>query len=150
MAYVEKAAGEHADPERIRLYCENSVEHFEWFRALGVEYKASFYDHKVTHPTTDDSLVYTGNEQAWPHADASTPVPRGHKPAREGEAGGYLMEAVLAVTLWKVPQEPQLDLVPLALKDRLYNTEHSCNLCCTGAEMKSQIFYDLSVLGSTL
>jgi 3-oxo-5alpha-steroid 4-dehydrogenase len=96
-AYVEKAAGAQADPERVRLYCENSVEHFEWFRALGVEYSARFHDHKVTHPLTDESLVYTGNELAWPHAEPS-PAPRGHKPAREGEAGGALMEAILRGT----------------------------------------------------
>ncbi len=94
-AYVERAAGAHADPERIRLYCEDSVEHFEWLRSLGVEFKPSFHDHKVTHPTTDDSLVYTGNELAWPDGEVATPAPRGHKPAREGEAGGYLMEAIL-------------------------------------------------------
>jgi 3-oxo-5alpha-steroid 4-dehydrogenase len=93
-AYVTKAAGEHADPERVRLYCENSVEHFEWFRSLGVEYSARFHDHKVTHPMTTESLVYTGNELAWPHAEPS-PAPRGHKPAHEGEAGGHLMEGIL-------------------------------------------------------
>ena len=94
-AYVEAAAGEHADPERVRLYCEHSVEHFEWFRALGVDYKPSFHEPKTTHPITNDSLVYTGNEEAWPFASLAKPVPRGHKPAREGEAGGYLMEAIL-------------------------------------------------------
>ncbi len=94
LAYVEKAAGDQADPERVRLYCENSVEHFEWFRALGVEFSPQFHDHKVTHPITDDSLVYTGNELAWPHAEAQ-PAPRGHKPAQVGEAGGVLMEAIL-------------------------------------------------------
>src|SRR5262245_13632193 len=29
-AYVRLAAGEHPDPERVRLYCEGSLEHFEW------------------------------------------------------------------------------------------------------------------------
>lgn len=96
--YVAAAAGAGADPERIRLYCENSVEHFEWFCALGVEFEDSFLDDKVTHPLTTHCLVYTGNEQAWPFADVSEPVPRGHKPAREGEAGGYLMEAILVAT----------------------------------------------------
>src|SRR5262245_62290828 len=30
-AYVRLAAGAGADPERVRLYCEGSLEHFEWF-----------------------------------------------------------------------------------------------------------------------
>jgi succinate dehydrogenase/fumarate reductase flavoprotein subunit len=98
-AYVALAAGEQADPERVRLYCEGSLEHFEWFRALGVEYNESFHADKVTHPLTDECLTFSGNEDAWPHSEQARPVPRGHKPARTGEAGGYLMEAVLAGTL---------------------------------------------------
>jgi succinate dehydrogenase/fumarate reductase flavoprotein subunit len=97
--YVRMAAGRNADPERVRLYCEGSVEHFEWFRALGVEYKASYYDDKVTHPVTDDCLLYTGNELAHPFVQHAEPAPRGHKPARPGEAGGYLMECVIRATL---------------------------------------------------
>ena len=96
-AYVARAAGEHADPERVRLYCENSVEHFEWFRSLGIAYSERYHAAKVTHPLTTDSLVYSGNELAWPHAEA-TPAPRGHKPAHEGEAGGQLMEGILRGT----------------------------------------------------
>jgi succinate dehydrogenase/fumarate reductase flavoprotein subunit len=98
-AYVTLAAGAHADPERIRLYCERSVEHFEWFRALGVEFKTSFVDDKLTHPITDDCLMFSGNELCWPDCEQARPFPRGHKPARQGEAGGYLMEAVLRATL---------------------------------------------------
>jgi 3-oxo-5alpha-steroid 4-dehydrogenase len=98
-AFVTLAAGAQADPERVRLYCEGSLEHFQWFRDLGVEYKESFLAEKTTHPFTDDCLTYSGNEEAWPHSAAARPVPRGHKPAREGEAGGYLMEAVLRGTL---------------------------------------------------
>jgi 3-oxo-5alpha-steroid 4-dehydrogenase len=98
-AFVALAAGEHADPERVRLYCENSVEHFDWFRDLGVEFNETFLEEKTTHPFTDDCLTFSGNEEAWPHNQAAHPVPRGHKPAREGEAGGFLMEAVLQGTL---------------------------------------------------
>ncbi len=99
LAYVRLAAGEHADPERVRLYCENSLEHFQWFVDLGVEFRESFLDDKVTHPLTADCLTFSGNEDCWPFNEQARPVPRGHKPAREGEAGGYLMEAVLAGTL---------------------------------------------------
>jgi succinate dehydrogenase/fumarate reductase flavoprotein subunit len=94
-AFVTLAAGEHADPERVRLYCEGSLEHFEWFRDLGVVFNPTFIEEKTTHPFTDDCLTFSGNEEAWPHSEKARPVPRGHKPAREGEAGGLLMEAVL-------------------------------------------------------
>ena len=95
---VALAAGQGADPERVRLFCERSVEHFEWFCALGVEYNDSHCAAKVTHPVTDECLLFSGNEQAHPFAVRARPVPRGHKPAREGEAGGYLMEAILRAT----------------------------------------------------
>ncbi len=98
-AFVTLAAGEHADPERVRLYCEGSLEHFDWFRELGVDYNETFLEEKTTHPFTDDCLTYSGNEEAWPHREEARPVPRGHKPAREGEAGGFLMEAILQGTL---------------------------------------------------
>ncbi len=99
IAYVTLAAGPRVEPERVRLYCESSVAHFEWFRALGIEFKSSFVEDKLTHPITDDCLMYTGNEQSWPDCEKARPFPRGHKPAREGEAGGYLMEAFLRATL---------------------------------------------------
>jgi succinate dehydrogenase/fumarate reductase flavoprotein subunit len=97
-AYVKLAAGAQADPERVRLYCEGSLEHFRWFRELGVEFNPTFLDDKVTHPFGDECLTFSGNEDAWPERELARPVPRGHKPAREGEAGGYLMEAVLRGT----------------------------------------------------
>ena len=97
-AFVTLAAGKGADAERIRLYCEGSREHFEWFRGLGVDFNESFLDDKVTHPLTDECLTYSGGETSWPFSEQARPFPRGHKPAREGEAGGYLMEAVLRAT----------------------------------------------------
>ncbi|MBW2270355.1 MAG: FAD-dependent oxidoreductase [Deltaproteobacteria bacterium] len=93
--HVRLAAGEHADEEKVRRYCEDSVEHFDWFRALGVEFKESFVAEKTTHPFEDDGLYYSGNELVYPFADRARPAPRGHKPARPGEAGGYLMECLI-------------------------------------------------------
>jgi succinate dehydrogenase/fumarate reductase flavoprotein subunit len=96
LAHVRLAAGRHADPEKVRRYCEDSVAHFEWLCAQGVEFKASFVAEKTTHPFGDDCLFYSGNELAHPFVEAAPPAPRGHKPARAGEAGGYLMEHLLA------------------------------------------------------
>jgi len=96
--HVRLAAGAQADAEKVRLFCENSVEHFEWVCSLGVEFKASFVAEKTTHPFGDDGLFYSGNEEVHPFALHAVPAPRGHKPARPGEAGGYLMESFLAAT----------------------------------------------------
>ena len=89
------AAGAQADEAKVRLFCEQSVEHFEWIRALGVEFKESYVAEKTTHPFGDDCLFFSGNEEVHPFAQHAAPAPRGHKPARPGEAGGYLMECLL-------------------------------------------------------
>ncbi|MGH0034002.1 MAG: FAD-dependent oxidoreductase [Myxococcota bacterium] len=96
--HLQMAAGEQADPEKVRLYAEGSVEHFEWFCDLGVEWKESFVAEKTTHPFGDDGLFYSGNEQVHPFARHAVPAPRGHKPARPGEAGGLLAESLLRGT----------------------------------------------------
>jgi succinate dehydrogenase/fumarate reductase flavoprotein subunit len=93
--YVRLAAGEHADEEKVRLFCEGSVEHFAWVSSLGVAFRPAFVAEKTTHPFGDEALFYSGNELAHPFVERAAPAPRGHKPARPGEAGGYLMECLL-------------------------------------------------------
>jgi succinate dehydrogenase/fumarate reductase flavoprotein subunit len=85
-----------ANEEKIRLYCEKSVEHFEWFLGLGFEFKESFYPHKVARPETEDGLVYSGNEAAYPFSQNAKAAPRGHKPKKEGDAGGLIMQKIIA------------------------------------------------------
>ncbi len=94
-AHVKGAAGPTADPEKVRLYCENSLEHFAFFESIGVEFKDTYYDEKVIFPPTDDCLIYSGNEQAYPFSEEAVPVPRGHKPKKEGSAGGYIIEQMI-------------------------------------------------------
>jgi len=95
LAHVKAAAGPTADPEKVRLYCEKSLDHFEFFESLGVEFKDTYYDEKVIFPPTDDCLIYSGNEEAYPFSEEAKPVPRGHKPRREGSAGGYIIEQMI-------------------------------------------------------
>jgi len=95
---VRVAAGAHADEAKVRRFCGESVEHFDWICDLGVEFKDSYVAEKTTHPLDDNCLFYSGNELAYPFADAAAPSPRGHKPAHPGEAGGFLMEPFLKST----------------------------------------------------
>jgi succinate dehydrogenase/fumarate reductase flavoprotein subunit len=95
---VRAAAGRRADEDKVRAYCENSVEHFDWFCDLGIAFKDSYVAEKTTHPFEDDCLFYSGNELAHPFADSAAPAPRGHKPMHPGEAGGFLMESFLKAT----------------------------------------------------
>ena len=93
--HVRMAAGARADEEKVRSYCEQSLEHFAWISSHGVEFRESYVAEKTTHTFGDECLFYSGNEEVYPFAQHAAPAPRGHKPARVGEAGGYLMECLL-------------------------------------------------------
>jgi 3-oxo-5alpha-steroid 4-dehydrogenase len=94
--YLMASCGEGAEEERVRLYCERSVEHFDWLVACGVPFKHSFYDGVSGEPPTDDGLVWSGSERAHPYRELARPAPRGHVPAMEHQAGPLLMRALLA------------------------------------------------------
>ena len=85
------------DEAKIRLYCEQSVSHFDWLVERGVPFKDSIYPQKDVVQMTDDCLIESGSEAAWPYRDKATPSIRGHKVAMEGEAGGAkLIEMLVA------------------------------------------------------
>jgi succinate dehydrogenase/fumarate reductase flavoprotein subunit len=85
-----------ANEEKVRLYCENSVAHFQWFVSLGFEFVESFYPHKAPVQETEDGLIYSGNEAAYPFSQNARPAPRGHKPKQKGDAGGLIMQKIIA------------------------------------------------------
>ena len=93
--YLMAAQGELADEERIRLYCEGSLDHFQWLVDLGVPYKDSELKARAIVALSDDGLLYTGNEKAWPFRDIATPIPRGHNLQVEGDNGGPLFTQIL-------------------------------------------------------
>ena len=93
--HVQMAAGARADEEKVRAFCDQSLEHFAWISSHGVEFRESYVAEKTTHTFGDECLFYSGNEEVHPFAAQAVPAPRGHKPARAGEAGGYLMECLL-------------------------------------------------------
>ena len=85
------------DEDKIRLYCEQSVAHFEWLEAQGIPFNRTHYRGKHVVQPTDECLIESGNEKVWPFREQAKPAARGHKVAREGEAGGaLLMEKLLA------------------------------------------------------
>ncbi|MGY1812489.1 FAD-dependent oxidoreductase [Blastococcus sp. SYSU D00820] len=94
-AYLRVALGPHADEEKLRLYCDGSVEHFEWFQKLGITFNESLFDAPTWMPLTRDGLMWLG-ENAWPYDTVARPVPRGHRPATEGFAGWTIMEKLVA------------------------------------------------------
>jgi 3-oxo-5alpha-steroid 4-dehydrogenase len=97
--YLIAASGEYPDESKVRLYCEDSLEHFAWMVEQGIPFKNSFYPKKTTEPPTDDCLIYSGSEDAYPFNQRAKPAPRGHKPQIVGEAGGLIMKQLMAGAL---------------------------------------------------
>lgn len=79
-AFLMAATGPSPNEAKLSLYCERSVEHFHWLVDCGVGFKPTFYSTPCWEPPTDDGLVFTGGENAWPFADLVPPAPRGHVP----------------------------------------------------------------------
>ena len=81
------------DPEhdKIRAYCEGSVEHFDWLEDLGVHFERSYYPEKAVIQPNTEGLMYTGNEKVWPFKDMAVPAPRGHKVPVPGDTQGAAM-----------------------------------------------------------
>jgi 3-oxo-5alpha-steroid 4-dehydrogenase len=81
------------DPEhdKIRAYCDGSVEHFNWLEDLGFQFERSYYPEKAVIQPNTEGLMFTGNEKVWPFKDMAVPAPRGHKVPVPGDTGGAAM-----------------------------------------------------------
>ena len=94
--FLSLAGDVHPPLDKIALYCEESPAHFDWLVSQGVPYTEKLTLAKGL-PMGDESLYFSGTEQAWPARELAAPAPRGHVPGVEGMTGGRrLMEALLA------------------------------------------------------
>jgi len=107
--FLMAACGPEADEAKVRLYCDDSVAHYHWLVDQGVPFKAGFYPEPGIEPPTDDALVYSGGEDAYPFDEIATPAPRGHKPQKRHAAGGFLMQC-LAAAVEATPARVELDV----------------------------------------
>lgn len=94
LAFVRMAAGRGCEEQRVRMFCEGSLDHFDWLCSLGVEFADAYEGEKTTHPFGEEGLHYSGNETVHPFVEHARPAPRGHKPRQAGEAGAYLMRTL--------------------------------------------------------
>ncbi|MDQ2637401.1 MAG: FAD-binding protein, partial [Actinomycetota bacterium] len=85
------AMSREPEHDKIRAYCEGSVEHFDWLEDLGFQFERSYYPGKVVVPPGTEGLSYTGNEKVWPFCEQAKPAPRGHSVPVPGELGGAAM-----------------------------------------------------------
>lgn len=95
VAFLMECQGELADEAKVRAYVEGAVDHFDWLVSLGVPFKDSFLKERAIMALTDDCLLYTGNEKAWPFTEKAQPAPRGHNLQVEGDNGGPLLIRIL-------------------------------------------------------
>jgi succinate dehydrogenase/fumarate reductase flavoprotein subunit len=102
--YMMMAAGPQADEAKIRNYCENSRSHFEWLLEQGVPFKDSFHETRAIMCLTDDGLLYTGSEKAYPFSEHAQPAPRGHNLYVEGDNGGPLFMKIITENVEKRDQ----------------------------------------------
>lgn len=79
------------DEKKIRLYCDGSVDHFDWLVEHGVPFNDGFWRTKHYEQPTDECLIWSGNEKVWPFIEHSKPAPRGHKVEKEGSEGGVIV-----------------------------------------------------------
>ncbi len=82
------ASTKDPDEDKIRAYCEGSVEHFDWLEALGFEFERSYFPGKAVIQPGTEGLMYTGNEKVWPFREDIPPAPRGHKVPVPGDTEG--------------------------------------------------------------
>lgn len=91
--YLLMVGGPNADAVKARRYADGSLKHFEWLTAQGIEYKNSYIAERCIEPSTDDCLIWSGSEEAWPFVERARPAPRGHCPKFLGMGGGrYVMD----------------------------------------------------------
>lgn len=94
--YLMMAGGPAADRERVERYVQGGVEHFEWLCEQGVPFKGTYLPGKWIEPTTDDTLLWSGNEAAWPFSAQAKPAPRGHTTQYTGWGAGKRLMQVLS------------------------------------------------------
>jgi len=132
--FLMAAQGELADEDKIRLYCDNSVEHFGWLVGLGAKYKDSELKERAIMAMTDDCLLYTGNEKSWPFSEIAKPCPRGHNLEVEGDNGGPMLMGLLTEAVEKRPIRVEYNARVLALIADESNAVHGLVLRVAGEE----------------
>ncbi|WP_232679996.1 FAD-binding protein [Nocardioides sp. R-C-SC26] len=82
------AVSKEPEHDKIRAYCEGSVEHFDWLEALGFQFERSYFPGKAVIQPGTEGVMFTGNEKVWPFKEQARPAPRGHKVPVPGDTEG--------------------------------------------------------------
>ena len=99
--YLMDSNGPQADSAKVRAYAEGGAAHLDWLMSLGVPFKNSEYAERAMMALTDDCLLYTGSEKAWPYVEKYGHAPRGHNLYVEGDNGGPLFVKIITEAVAK-------------------------------------------------
>lgn len=113
--YITMIGGPDADREKIALYSHNALAHYDWLKAQGVPFKGTYVPERVIEPTTDDTLIWSGSEGAWPFSEKAKPAPRGHVVQFEGWGGGRKLVDILEARVREAGVDVQVNSRALAL-----------------------------------
>ncbi len=96
--YLLMAGGPNVDEAKVRLYADDSLAHYEWLTAQGVEYRNSYIAERTIEPSTDDCLIWSGSEEAWPFVErgatrTARPLPEVRRHGRRALRDGRAREA---------------------------------------------------------
>ena len=103
------------DEAKIRAYADDSVDHFNWLVEQGVPFNDGYYRQKHFEQPTDECLIWSGNEKAWPYSQKAKPAPRGHKVEHVGSGGGAVVMQRLGDTAKQAGVDFQFDARVTAL-----------------------------------
>ena len=66
------AVSREPEHDKIRAYCDGSVEHFNWLEDLGFQFERSYYPGKAVIQPNTEGLMFTGNEKVWPFKEQAS------------------------------------------------------------------------------
>jgi 3-oxo-5alpha-steroid 4-dehydrogenase len=109
-AFLLAACGPGPDEAKIEVYCERSLEHYDWLTAQGVRFIGTFVGEAGSgaSPVDGEALMYTGGENAAPFDERFPAAPRAHCTKGDKRGGAVLMEVLNAAAL-AAGARPQYD-----------------------------------------
>ncbi|MGN5476628.1 FAD-dependent oxidoreductase [Cupriavidus basilensis] len=113
--YLLMAGGPDADEPKVRVYADGSRAHRDWLVEQGLTYKNTYLPERMLEPETDDCLIWSGSEEAWPFSREAKPCPRGHTPQWTGWGGGRMLMDLLAARVVRLGVDVRYDSRVLAL-----------------------------------
>ena len=86
-AYLELQMGPTSNLDRLRYYCENWVDHYNWLIDAGVTFGEKYREGKVVQPSAEEGgLYFSDNQTNAPFSELIDPMPRGHMMKGAGAA----------------------------------------------------------------